>query len=374
MPDERYVSAVKKIRSSVAPFVLLLLFFVVVSWYIIKPLAIPLLWSILFSYFAYPMYKFLHGRLFGGKYKNIAAAISTGVILIFIAIPLLLLTMFVTREGIRISRQILESGLISGSYQDIILRIKSVPIFGSFVNELDLITELPILDAIVKNGAQLVTRFLRTISSQIFESILKILFLMLIVAITSFFLVRDGAKMINYIAELLPLKSEERSGFIKRTAVMLRAVVCGIIMTAAVQGTLGGAGWWFVGLPHPVFFGFCMFTTAMIPFVGTPAVWLPGAFVLLLSNDVKNGIILLLWGLLVVSSIDNVIKPIFISEGSKIHMLLVFIGLFGGLYAWGFIGVFVGPLLLSLGMFMLDIYHEIVKSSDWDSILDDGEK
>lgn len=374
MPDKRYVSAVKKIRSSVVPFVLLLLFFVAISWYIIKPLAIPLLWSILFSYFAYPMYKFLHNRLFGGKYKNVAAAISTGVILIFIAIPLLLLTMFVTREGIRISRQIMESGLISGSYSDIIMRIKSVPIFGSFVNELDIITELPILDAIVKNGAQLVTRFLRAVSSQIFESILKILFLLLIVAVTSFFIVRDGAKMMNYIAELLPLKSDERSGFIKRTAVMLRAVVCGIIMTAAVQGTLGGVGWWFVGLPNPVFFGFCMFMTAMIPFVGTPAVWLPGAVVLLMTNDVKNGVILLIWGLLVVSSIDNVIKPMFISEGSKIHMLLVFIGLFGGLYAWGFIGVFVGPLLLSLGMFMLDIYHEIVKSSDWDSILEDREK
>ena len=339
MPDKRYVLAVKKIRSSVVPFVLLLLFFVVISWYIIKPLAIPLIWSILFSYFAHPLYKFLHHRLFNGKYKNVAAAISTGVILIFIAIPLLLLTMFVTREGIRISRHILESGLISGSYQDIILMIKNIPIFGSFVHELDLITELPILDAIVRNGAQLVTRFLRTISSQIFESILKILFLMLIVAITSFFLVRDGEKMINYISELLPLKSEERSGFIKRTAVMLRAVVCGIIMTAGVQGVLGGAGWWFVGLPHPVF-----------------------------------GVILLLWGLLVVSSIDNVIKPMFISEGSKIHMLLVFIGLFGGLYAWGFIGVFVGPLLLSLGMFLLDIYHSIVKSSDWDTILESDKK
>ena len=373
MPDKRYVLAVKKIRSSVVPFVLLLLFFVVVSWYIIKPLAIPLIWSILFSYFAHPLYKFLHQRLFNNKYKNVAAAISTGVILVFIAIPLLLLTMFVTREGIRISRHILESGLISGSYQDIIIMIKNIPIFGSFVHELDLITELPILDAIVRNGAQLVTRFLRAISSQIFESILKILFLMLIVAITSFFLVRDGEKMIHYISELLPLKSEERSGFIKRTGVMLRAVVCGIIMTAAVQGVLGGAGWWFVGLPHPVFFGFCMFMTAMIPFVGTPAVWLPGSFVLLLSSDIKNGVILLIWGLLVVSSIDNVIKPIFISEGSKIHMLLVFIGLFGGLYAWGFIGVFVGPLLLSLAMFLLDIYHNIVKSSDWDSILD-GEK
>ena len=350
MPDKRYVLAVKKIRSSVVPFVLLLFFFVVVSWYIIKPLAIPLIWSILFSYFAHPLYKFMHRRLFGEKYRNVAAAISTGVILIFIAIPLLLLTMFVTREGIRISRHIMESGLISGSYQDIILMIKNIPIFGSFVHELDLITELPILDAIVKNGAQLVTRFLRTISSQIFESILKILFLMLIVAITSFFLVRDGEKMINYISELLPLKSDERRGFIKRTAVMLRAVVCGIIMTAGVQGILGGAGWWFVGLPHPVFFA------------------------LLLANDIKNCVILLLWGLLVVSSIDNVIKPMFISEGSKIHMLLVFIGLFGGLYAWGFIGVFVGPLLLSLAMFLLDIYHDIVKGSDWDSILEGDKK
>ena len=107
----------------------------------------------------------MHRRLFGEKYRNVAAAISTGVILIFIAIPLLLLTMFVTREGIRISRHIMESGLISGSYQDIILMIKNIPIFGSFVHELDLITELPILDAIVKNGAQLVTRFLRTIST-----------------------------------------------------------------------------------------------------------------------------------------------------------------------------------------------------------------
>ncbi|WP_158096050.1 AI-2E family transporter [Cloacibacillus sp. An23] len=374
MPDKRYVLAVKKIRSSVIPFVLLLLFFAVISWYIIKPLAIPLVWSILFSYFAHPLYKFLYHRLLKGKYKNVAAAISTGVILVFIAIPLLLLTMFVTREGIRISRHILESGLISGSYQDIVAMIKSVPIFGSFVNELDLITELPILDAIVRNGAQLVTRFLRTISSQIFESILKVLFLMLIVAITSFFLVRDGEAMIRYASELLPLKSEERNGFIRRTAVMLRAVVCGIIMTAAVQGVLGGAGWWFVGLPHPVFFGFCMFMTAMIPFVGTPAIWLPGAIVLLFSEDVTNSVILLLWGLLVVSSIDNVIKPMFISEGSKIHMLLVFIGLFGGLYAWGFIGVFVGPLLLSLGMFLLDIYHNIVKSSDWDSILDGDHK
>ena len=108
MPDKRYVLAVKKIRSSVVPFVLLLFFFVVVSWYIIKPLAIPLIWSILFSYFAHPLYKFMHHRLFGEKYRNVAAAISTGVILIFIAIPLLVFTMFVTRDVILIVCRIIE--------------------------------------------------------------------------------------------------------------------------------------------------------------------------------------------------------------------------------------------------------------------------
>lgn len=374
MPDKRYALAVKKIRSSVLPFVLMLLFFVLISWYIIKPLAIPLIWSILFSYFGHPLYKYLYHRIFRDRYKNIAAAVSTGVIVIFIAIPLLLLTMFLTREAIRIGRQILESGLISGSYRDIILMLQDIPIVGSFINEFDIITDLPFVDAIVRNGAQLVTRFLRAVSSQIFESVLKVLFLLLVVSVTSFFLVRDGEKMIGYIVELLPLKSDERQGFIKRIAVMLRAVFFGIIMTAAVQGVLGGVGWWFVELPHPVFFGFCMFMTAMIPFVGTPAVWLPGALVLFFSNEIKNCVILLLWGLCVVSSIDNVIKPVFISEGSRIHMLLVFIGLFGGLFAWGFLGVFVGPLLLSLGMFLLDIYHNIVKSSDLDSIIDGDEK
>ncbi|MCC8179083.1 MAG: AI-2E family transporter [Cloacibacillus sp.] len=362
MTTNRYILAAKKIRTSVIPLVILLAFFAMVSWYIFQPLAMPLMGSILFSYFAYPIFTFLHERLFHERYRSVAAAVSTGVILVFIALPLLTLSIFVTREAIRISRQLMDSGLISGSYADIIIAVKSLPIFGGFVNELDLITDLPIVDALIKDSARYVTAFLTMVSSHIFESILKLALIILIVVITSFFLVRDGRRMIDYATDLLPLPEEERVGFVRRTAVMLRAVVCGIIMTAAVQGTLGGLGWWYVGLSHPVFFGFCMFMTAMIPFVGTPAIWLPGAAALFLRGDLSGCIILLLWGLLVVSSIDNFIKPIFISEGSKIHMLLIFIGLFGGLYAWGFLGVFVGPLILSLALFLLDIYHSIIKT------------
>ena len=297
MTTNRYVLAAKKIRTSVIPLVVLLAFFAMVSWYIIKPLAMPLMWSILFSYFAYPIFTFLHKRLFRERYRNIAAAISTGVILVFIALPLLMLSIFVTREAIRISRQLMESGLISGSYADIIAAVKSLPIFGGFVNELDLITDLPIVDALIKDSARYVTAFLTMISSQIFESILKLALIILIVAITSFFLVRDGRRMIDYATDLLPLPEEERVGFVMRTAVMLKAVVCGIIMTAAVQGTLGGLGWWYVGLAHPVFFGFCMFMTAMIPFVGTPAIWVPGSGPRVVGGGRSGGVLRLVGGL-----------------------------------------------------------------------------
>lgn len=373
MTPERYVKIAKKIRSSVIPFVVLLAFFAAISWYIIKPLAIPLLWSIVFSYFAHPLFRFLHERLFGGRLKNVAAGISTGVILVFLALPILLLSMFVTKEAIRISRQIVESGLLNGSYQDIIRSVKTLPVFGSLLFELDKITDLPIVDSLIRDSARLVTNFLTLVSSQVLESLLKLFLIIMIVAITSFFLVRDGSDMISYITGLLPLRDGERGAFVKRTGVMLRAVVCGIIMTAAIQGLLGGLGWWYVGLSHPVFFGVCMFMTAMIPFVGTPSIWLPGAAVLFLQGEMMNGLILMLWGLCVVSTIDNFIKPIFISEGSKIHMLVIFIGLFGGLYAWGFLGVFVGPLVLSLALFVLDIYHTIVIGRDEVSLPPAGE-
>ena len=364
MAAEKYALFVKKMRSSVVPFTVLFALFAALSWYIIRPLAVPLMWSVLFSYFAFPIYRYLYEVRFNYRWKNVAAAVSTGAIMVFIALPLLVLSAFVTKEAIRMSRQLMESGLISGSYSEIIMKVKALPIFGGFVNELDLITDLPIVDALIRDSAKYITVFLTAASSRILESILKLVLIIVIIAVTSFFMVRDGRGIISYVTELLPLREEERRAFVTRTAVMLKAVVCGIIMTAAVQGALGGIGWWYVGLGHPVFFGVCMFVTAMIPFVGTPSVWGPGAALLFLRGDAVGGCLLLAWGLCVVSSIDNFIKPIFISEGSHIHMLVIFIGLFGGLYAWGFLGVFIGPLLLSLAVFVLDVYHTIMNSKE----------
>ena len=362
----KYLLAARRIRISVLPLVLVLALFTVLSWHIIRPLAIPLLWSMLFSYFAFPFFKFLHIKVFGGRYRNGCAAITTAVILLFMALPLSVVFAFVVREAVRVGRDMLQSGFFNGTYREVLLSLKDAPFIGELIKDVDTIAELPVVDALMHQSYSVLTALVALVSTHVFEGVVSLLLVIMVVAITAFFLVRDGQTMINFVKDLLPMPENDREAFMSRIRIMIRAVVFGVIMTAAVQGTMGAIGWWYVGLPHPAFFGFCMFLTAMVPFVGTPAIWLPGSIFLFLGGHYTNAAILFFWGLLVVSMIDNFIKPYFIAEGSNIHMLLVFVGLIGGLYAWGFLGVFMGPLVLSLSLFLLVLYHRIINSTDSD--------
>lgn len=360
MQDDRYLMMSKKIRESLIPFAALLILFVFLSWLIVSPLGRPLIWSAVLSYFAYPFYRYLNRRFFPGKLTNIAAGITTLTIVVFMAIPMLFLGLFLTKEFLRVYDAVIQSGILSGSYTDILGKLHNVPFLGAFLYRLDIVSGIPVFESIIGSSVNWVTEFVRMISKEILGNAFKVFYLLAVVTVSSFFIVRDGHIILQYVKDIMPLPETERDNIIERSAKMLRAVVYGIVVTAAIQGTLGGLGWWFVGLDHPVLFGFFMFITGMIPFVGTPVIWVPGALSLLISGDYTNGLMLLGWGLGVVSMVDNFIRPIFISGESKIHMLVIFVGIFGGLFNWGFLGLFIGPLILSLGIFLLDLYRAIV--------------
>ena len=223
--------------------------------------------------------------------------------------------------------------------------------------------EYPIIgDLLNQTGRWIGTTAIAT-SKAIVESTFTIAYSMIIIIMTSFFLLRDGHLIVNYLMDITPLPPEEKKAFLSQAKEVLQAVLYGVILTASLQGFLGGIGWWYVGLPSPVFFGALMMILAMIPFVGTPVVWGIGGIYLLLSGQMVAGITLLLWGVLVVSMIDNFVRPVFISGGTKVHTLITFIGVLGGLAAWGFIGLFLGPVVISLFMFLLESYRTLWKSS-----------
>jgi predicted PurR-regulated permease PerM len=138
----------------------------------------------------------------------------------------------------------------------------------------------------------------------------------------------------------------------------------GVILTCLVQGTLGGLGFWVAGLPSPFLFGTLMAICAPIPLIGTALVWLPGAIYLLMQGQMLHGLLLIAWGVLVVSSIDNIIRPLFISGKAKLPILVIVFGVLGGIWAFGLSGVVAGPVILAIIMVFFDACREATVPAD----------
>lgn len=142
---------------------------------------------------------------------------------------------------------------------------------------------------------------------------------------------------------------EPRWPLVHATAETVRAVVYGLLLTAVAQGTLAGIGYWAAGVPAPALLGAATVLLALVPF-GAPFVWLPVSVLLIAQGSTWQGIGLLIWGVTAVSTIDNLLRPLVISRVTRIPFLLVFFGVVGGVAAFGLLGLFIGPLLLSVAL------------------------
>jgi predicted PurR-regulated permease PerM len=151
----------------------------------------------------------------------------------------------------------------------------------------------------------------------------------------------------------VPLSDTRKRELTLRMARVTRAVVLGTILTAMVQGTLLGFGFAIAKLPAPVVFGVLGAILSVVPFGGTALVWVPGAVYLLATGDFGHGLFLSAWGLLLVSTADNFLKPLLISGQSEVPTLAVFIGVLGGLAAFGLVGMFLGPVVIALALTLL---------------------
>jgi len=165
-----------------------------------------------------------------------------------------------------------------------------------------------------------------------------------------FFLYRHGdSVLMQFRGVATRWLGESARGYIQAVGVTVRAVVFGIVLTALAQGLLAGLGYWVAGVSAPVLWGVITALVSLIPFVG-PVVWIGLSLGLLAHGETQAALGLFLWGALVVSWVDNLIRPLVISGPTKIPFLLVFLGVLGGLNAFGLIGLFLGPVLLAVSV------------------------
>jgi predicted PurR-regulated permease PerM len=168
----------------------------------------------------------------------------------------------------------------------------------------------------------------------------------------------EGEGFLLRIKQLLPLDPVLKESLFFELRTVTQAVLYGQVMTAVVQGALGGVGFLIFGVPNWIFWGAIMMIMAFIPVLGTPIIWVPAAVGLILNGETGRGVGLLIFGAALVMNIDNFIRPRLVSGRTKVHPVLILIGVLGGLKIFGFIGMLVGPLVLALLVAFIKFYEQ----------------
>jgi predicted PurR-regulated permease PerM len=181
----------------------------------------------------------------------------------------------------------------------------------------------------------------------------------LISAFLAFFLLRDSATLSERLRVVVERLAGERGRrLIQVAGGTVRGVIYGILGTAVAQALVAWAGFWFAGMPGAVLLAVLTFFFAVVPF-GPPMIWLPASFWLFANDKPAMGVFLLLWGVLGISSVDNILRPFLISQGSKMPFALIFCGVIGGALAFGLVGVFLGPTLLAVAYRLIDEWSAV---------------
>jgi predicted PurR-regulated permease PerM len=194
------------------------------------------------------------------------------------------------------------------------------------------------------------------VSTSILGSLTRFMVNSLLLLFVLFFVLRDHDKMIAFIRHALPLSRSQEDILFKEVKDVSKSALLGSLLTAVTQGIVGGFGLWLAGFPG-VFWGAVMAFASLIPFVGTALIWAPAALYLAVTGEFEWAGFMLLWGVVVVGSIDNFLRPLFM-QGASMSTVVVFFSLIGGLQVFGLMGLIYGPLVFSVALVLFKIYEK----------------
>ena len=194
------------------------------------------------------------------------------------------------------------------------------------------------------------------ISAKLVGNITQVLTSFMLMLFVLFFLLRDHEFLVEKIRHVVPLSRSQENKLLHEIESVAKSAMLGSFVTAVVQGIVGGFAMWLVGLPG-LFWGMMMGFCSFIPMVGTALVWLPTAIYLILTNEWQWGVFLIIWGIVVIGSIDNFVRPMVMQGNSGMNTLLIFFSLIGGIQVFGLLGLIYGPLIFGLSLALFGLYE-----------------
>ncbi|MEN6535907.1 MAG: AI-2E family transporter [Bryobacteraceae bacterium] len=321
---------------------------VLLLYLIVKPFLVPLVWAVVMVVFLFPVHQRLAARL---RRPNLSALCTVSLVTVGLVVPFALLVPAFISETISFFRTADTVELFRGSAARLDAFLLSVGV------------KIPTIGELIGNFGQEILSVAAKQSAQIAGSVAMTLFELAVMLLAMFYLFRDGPALVRFLSDITPLSSERQKLIFGETTDMIRVTMSSAFVVAAAQGAAGGLVYWILGLPSPVFWGGIIAILSLLPVIGTWLAWGPMAIVLLFSGQTVKGITLLVLGTLLIAGVDNILRPVLISGRAQMNGLLIFISLLGGVAAFGFLGVVLGPVLVATFVGLLKGYRDSLNAS-----------
>ena len=318
-----------------------------IVWRIVTPLWQPLAWALLLGSLLAPFNLRLANRL-GGR-TRLASSITLLLTVLLFILPVVAMAGAVAAQAAQLLRK-LEPQMHSMGQQGLSIDLGNLPWLARPLAWIDANTTISLAQMqgwLLEGSKRLLESMMSSGGTFVMGALGTAVSFMLMLFVL-FFVLRDGPALAQKVVQMLPIEGRRRARLWEHLVDVTRAVFLGIGLTAIVQGMLVGVGFWIAGLPSPLVFGVVGALVALIPMVGAGLVWVPGALFLAAQGDYGHAIFLTAWGAIVVGMVDNFLRPMLISGRADVPTLAVFVGVMGGLAAFGFIGLFVGPIVLGM--------------------------
>lgn len=362
------MNANPKNNSTFAAIILLIFGLIALYWgyMVVQGIFVPLLFAMIFAVVFYPLYQWLllkTKRRYLSSFLCCLILIIAVLALIFFAVYIAvgevvsLTNLFTTSIDLQSLAFLTDQSQLEVFVNETISRINT------------LLSEVPFIDVSSLNSVFAdvlgkIPAMLQEVSSYLI-SFIKIgidkatqgVLALVVFFISFFFLLIDGKHFVEYTFRLLPINALHERQIMKRFSNLCYAWIVVSLLIAFLQGTFAAIGFTIVGVPSPLIWGIITMFAAFIPFVGGAIIWFTMGMIYLILGQYGSGIFILIWGLTLISSSDNIIRPFLLREGVKIHPLILFIAVLGGFYAFNVAGLIIGPLIIVFISTLLYIYQ-----------------
>lgn len=324
------------------------------TYQIFAPFITSLIWASFIVIIFYPLHKKLLKKF--PERENLAALLMCTGLIILVLLPASLLLIVLLKQLVE-GAQLLTHIIQSFDFQEllnwpIIVKVKT---FAAQYVDLESID----IKGALLNSAQNISAVLIENSKSFLAALSGFFILLALIGMNMFFLFRDGQKLMDYLKWMIPVSDELKSQIIGRTKEVITASIFGGVVTAVVQGFLGGFAFFILGISSSILWGVLMGILSFLPMAGPPVIWAPAALWLLFSGHVIKGIFMIFWGVVVVGMSDNILRPLLISkvssESTRLNTLVLFLSVLGGLKVFGFMGLVMGPLTVVMAMTLIEI-------------------